>query len=135
MKKSLIALTASAAFVALGVGTVLADNHNDTYWKNEYRVWSPNDHTPVRTKTNTTSYYNKTYTLSGGKYIWIWAALFDGRDASGGHKYQSFADGRSQFLWNNAVENHGPNINVIIDSQAWINGNAQGAWSPDSVGG
>ena len=57
MKKSLIALTASAAFVALGVGTVLVDNHNDTQWKNEYRVWSPNDHTHVRTKTNTTSEY------------------------------------------------------------------------------
>ena len=30
MKKSLIALTASAAFVALGGGTVVVDNHNDS---------------------------------------------------------------------------------------------------------
>ena len=135
MKKILIALTASAAFVALGVGTVLADNHNDTYWKNKYLVWSPRDNTPVRTKTKTTSYYNITYTLTGGKYIWIWAALFDGRDASGGHKYQGFADERSQFLRINIVENNGTNINVRIDSQVWINGNAQGVWSPDSVGG
>lgn len=133
MKKSLIALTASAAFVALGAGTVLADNHQDSYWKNEYRVWSPYDHTPARAKTNTTAYYNKTNNLSGGKYIWVWAALFDGRDASGGHSYKSFADGGYQKLWNNAVENNYSGISVRVDSKAWINGNASGVWSPDSV--
>ncbi|XBG73665.1 hypothetical protein V4S28_03735 [Enterococcus cecorum] len=73
------------------VGVVRADNHTDTTWSNQYRVWSPNDHTPARKKTNTTSMYNKTNSLSGGVgYITIWAALYDGRDASGGHNYRSY---------------------------------------------
>ena len=49
-------------FVAFGIITILANKHNDTYWKNDNQVCSPNDHTPVKTKTNTTFYNNKTYT-------------------------------------------------------------------------
>ncbi len=115
------------------VGVVRADNHTDTTWSNQYRVWSPNDHTPARKKTNTTSMYNKTNSLSGGVgYITIWAALYDGRDASGGHNYRSYA-GTTTLLWNNAVENHGSGISVRIDSRSYSNGGATGVWSPDSI--
>lgn len=115
------------------VGVVRADNHTDTTWSNQYRVWSPNDHTPARKKTNTTSMYNKINSLSGGVgYITIWAALYDGRDASGGHNYRSYA-GTTTLLWNNAVEKHGSGISVRIDSRSYSDGGAKGVWSPDSI--
>ncbi|OLS04969.1 hypothetical protein AUQ39_13060 [Lacticaseibacillus casei] len=134
-KKKLASLVAAGSLlVSTGVSTtVLADNHGDTSWHNEYRVWSPNDHTPARKKTNRTSYYNKTNSTHGNVgYITIWAALYDGRDASGGHNYRSYA-GTTTFLWNNAVENHGSGISVRIDSSSWSDGSADGVWSPDSI--
>jgi len=124
---------AAALLLFGGVATnVLADNHGDTSWHNEYRVWSPYDHTPARTKINTTAYYNLTTRLSGGDYQNIWAGLYDGTDVSYGHHYRSYV-GRSNFLWNNAVEYYGSGIAVRVNFSSWTNGNADGVWSPDSV--
>lgn len=122
------------ATLLIGSGSslsVLADNHGDTSWANQYRVWSPYDHTPARKKTNKTAYYNRTNTTNVG-YITIWAALYDGRNVSGGHSYRSYA-GTSTKLWNNAVENYGSGVSVRIDSSSWNNGSASGVWSPDSI--
>ncbi|QFV11650.1 hypothetical protein GEK51_13145 [Lacticaseibacillus rhamnosus] len=129
---SLIVL--GVVLISTGAASVaLADNHADTSWHNEYRVWSPNDHTPARKKTNRTSYYNKTNSTKGRVgYITIWAALYDGRDASWGHNYRTYP-GTSTLLWNNAVEKHGSGISVRIDSRAFSNGSADGVWSPDSI--
>lgn len=132
IKKVVSVLGISSCLIGSGTAaTALASNHGDTNWHNEYRVWSPYDHTPARKKTNKTAYYNKTKTITIG-YITIWAALYDGRDASGGHSYRSYK-GTTTKLWNNAVENHGSGISVRIDSKAWNNGSAYGVWSPDSV--
>ncbi|WKB49921.1 hypothetical protein QYH60_13285 (plasmid) [Lactococcus lactis subsp. lactis] len=134
MKKMYITTCAASLLIFGGVATqVFADNHGDTSWHNEYRIWSPDDHTPARTKTNTTSMYNLTNRLSGGEYQTVWAALADGTDAAaGGHRQNSHV-GVPNFLWNNAVENHGSGVSVRVNFQAWINGDADGVWSPDSV--
>ncbi|WP_241463158.1 hypothetical protein [Listeria aquatica] len=39
----------SLSLIGFGFATdALASNHGDTSWGNEYRIWSPNDHTPAR---------------------------------------------------------------------------------------
>ncbi|PIO82061.1 hypothetical protein BSQ37_05635 [Pediococcus damnosus] len=132
MKKKIITvLLASMITISGGMAIAHADNHGDTNWSNQYRVWSPNDHTPARRKTNKTAYYNKTTATNVG-YHTIWAALYDGRDASSGHSYKSYK-GDVNYLWNNAVEKHGKGVSVRINSKSWNNGYARGAWSPDSV--
>ncbi|MCY1028467.1 hypothetical protein, partial [Mammaliicoccus sciuri] len=97
-------------------------NTGRTYWKNEYRVWSPFDHTPARKKMNKSYYYNRTYghkneTSSMISKMLIWAALYDGRDVSGDHYYPV---GRNEeaFLYNLAVENYGSGVAVRIDSRS-----------------
>ncbi|MFD1430054.1 hypothetical protein [Lacticaseibacillus mingshuiensis] len=132
MKKTIIlGLLASASIVLAGVHVVQADNHQDSSWSNQYRIWSPNDYTPAREKTNKTAYYNRTTSTDIG-YHTIWAALYDGRDVSDGHSYKSY-QGDATFLWNNAVENYGKGVSVRINSRSWNNGYAKGVWSPDSV--
>lgn len=136
MKKNLITLVAGIAIISGGIATTaFADNHGDSTWKNQYRWWDQLDHTPARVKTNTTYIYNKTNSISGGQYINVWAALADGSDASGGNKHhqRSYANGKANWLWNNAVENHGSGVKVRVNSQAAINGSASGVWSPDSI--
>ena len=102
-------------------------------WSNEYRFWSQNDNTPVRIKTDTTSYYNHTTYMSGdGDYIRIWAALGDGTAVNHDHAYNSYK-GQVDYLWNTAVEEYGSGISVRINSTSIKNLSAAGVWSPDSV--
>ena len=123
--------------ITFGIGsiTLAASNHSDSTWNNQYRFWSPNDNTPSRDKYNKTAYYNKTTSTVMVGYINIWAALGNGSDVSGGHTYQSRADGQEQFLYNLALENNpGKNkISVRINSSRFESGTADGVWSPDSV--
>lgn len=69
--------------------------------------------------------------LVSGNYIVIWAALYDGRDVSGGHRYKSYK-GQVTNLWNNAVERYKKGVQVRIDSKRVANGWADGVWSPDT---
>lgn len=131
MKKKLGMLAAlGIMLIAAPSATVLAGNTTDTSWQNEYRLWSTNDHTPARRKENKSYYYNKTNSTNIG-YITIWAALYDGRDVSAGHKYRSYA-GQTTKLYNTAVENYGKGVSVRIESSSFNNGTARGVWSPDS---
>lgn len=107
-------------------------NTSQTYWHNVYRIWSPYDHTPVRRKETKSAYYNKTNHIKiSGNYIVIWAALYDGRDVSGGHRYKSYK-GQVTNLWNNAVERYKKGVQVRIDSKRVANGWADDVWSPDT---
>ncbi|CAJ1225010.1 hypothetical protein [Lactiplantibacillus xiangfangensis] len=116
----------------MGVVSASASNTGDTGWSNQYRVKSTRDHTPARKKTNRSAYYNYTKKASKAvRYINIHAALYDGRDVSGGHEYKSYV-GSTTKLWNNAVETHGNGVAVRIDSIRKANGSASGVWSPDS---
>ncbi|MEB7657117.1 hypothetical protein [Mammaliicoccus vitulinus] len=111
-------------------------NTGDTYWKNEFRIWSPYDHTPARKKLNTSAYYNKNYgTVSENsrriRGMYIWAALYDGRDVSNGHSYW-VTRGQVTKLYNLAVEKYGSGVAVRIDAKSYSNGYFNGVWSPDS---
>lgn len=132
IKKTIPFLVLSLSLIGFGFATdALASNHGNTSWGNEYRIWSPDDHTPARKKDNRTAYYNKT--TSGTTYINIWAALYDGRDVSGGRTYRSYPGGQATFLYNLAVERYGSGVSVRIDSRRFANAHARGVWSPDSV--
>lgn len=135
LHKKFIVLIASILMtigVVATVSTVLAGNTSQTYWHNVYRIWSPYDHTPSRRKENKSAYYNKTNHIKiSGNYIVIWAALSDGRDVSGGHRYRSYK-GQITYLWNNAVERYKKGVQVRIDSKRVANGWADGVWSPDT---
>lgn len=75
---------------------------------------------------------NKTNHIKiSGNYIVIWAALYDGRDVSRGHRYKSYK-GQVTNLWNNAVERYKKGVQVRIDSKRVANGWADGVWSPDA---
>lgn len=135
LHKKFIVLIASI-LMTIGVVTivspVLAGNTSQTYWHNVYRIWSPYDHTPARRKETKSAYYNKTNHIKiSGNYIVIQAALYDGRDVSGGHRYKSYK-GQVTNLWNNAVERYKKGVQVRIDSKRVANGWADGVWSPDT---
>lgn len=135
LHKKFIVLIASI-LMTIGVVTivspVLAGNTSQTYWHNVYRIWSPYDHTPARRKETKSAYYNKTNHIKiSGNYIVIWAALYDGRDVSGGHRYKSYK-GQVTNLWNNAVERYKKGVQVRIDSKRVANGWVDGVWSPDT---
>ncbi|MFV4892376.1 hypothetical protein [Lactobacillus delbrueckii] len=135
LHKKFIVLIASI-LMTIGVVTivspVLAGNTSQTYWHNVYRILSPYDHTPARRKETKSAYYNKTNHIKiSGNYIVIWAALYDGRDVSGGHRYKSYK-GQVTNLWNNAVERYKKGVQVRIDSKRVANGWADGVWSPDT---
>ncbi|UXU84508.1 hypothetical protein MUA77_03515 [Mammaliicoccus sciuri] len=111
-------------------------NTGDTYWKNEFRVWSPYDHTPARKKINTSAYYNRNYgSVSESSRrvteMKIWAALYDGRDVSNNHSYW-VTRGEVTKLYNLAVENYSSGVAVRIDAYSKQNGFLDGVWSPDS---
>lgn len=130
MKKLFILLS---AILSLGiVSTVYAANTGDTNWSNEYRVWSPNDYTPARKKTNATAYYNKVKTITSINYINIWAALGNGTDVSAGRTYKAYK-GDVTFLYNLAAHENYRGSTVRIDSRRIANGSSTGIWSPDSV--
>lgn len=115
-----------------GVLSVAASNTGDTSWTNKYTVNSMYDHTPARKKDNRSAYYNYTSKVTNSmNYINIHAALYDGRDVSGGHEYKSYV-GSTTHLWNNAVESTGSGVSVRINSIRKANGSASGVWSPDS---
>lgn len=113
-----------------------AGNTGDTYWHNEFRMWSPYDHTPARKKLNKSAYYNRNYgrvtersrRVTG---MYIWASLYDGRDVSNGHRYW-VTRGQITKLYNLAVERYGPGVAVRIDAKSYSNGFLDGVWSPDS---
>lgn len=135
LHKKIVVVIASV-LMTLGIAAtavpVFAGNTGNTYWRNVYRVSSPYDHTPARKKENRSAYYNKTKNLRiKGGYIVIWAALYDGRDVSGGHSYKSY-QGQVTRLWNEAVERYGKGVAVRINSKKAANGWADGVWSPDS---
>lgn len=135
LHKKFIVLIASI-LMTIGVITivspVLAGNTSQTYWHNVYRIWSTYDHTPARRKETKSAYYNKTNHIKiSGNYIVIWAALYDGRDVSGGHRYKSYK-GQVTNLWNNAVERYKKGVQVRIDSKRVANGWADGVWSLDT---
>lgn len=135
LHKKFIVLIASI-LMTIGVVTivspVLAGNTSQTYWHNVYRIWSTYDHTPARRKETKSAYYNKTNHIKiSGNYIVIWAALYDGRDVSGGHRYKSYKRQVTN-LWNNAVERYKKGVQVRIDSKRVANGWADGVWSPDT---
>ncbi|MCD5141962.1 MULTISPECIES: hypothetical protein [Mammaliicoccus] len=111
-------------------------NTTDTYWHNEFRMWSPYDHTPARSKLNTSAYYNKNFGWVGEnsrrvRGMTIWAALYDGRDVSNGHYYWA-TRGSVTKLYNLAVERYAPGVAVRIDAKTYANGYLDGVWSPDS---
>lgn len=146
MLKTKLATLLTAGTLLLGAGitatTALADdtsqdpeistfgNTGNTYWANTYKIYSPDDHTPARSKKNKSAYWNRTDSCNVG-YITIWAALYDGRDVSSNHSYRSYA-GDTTKLYNTAVENYGEGVSVRINSRSFNNGSASGVWSPDS---
>ncbi|TSO26700.1 hypothetical protein [Lactobacillus sp. LL6] len=129
-KKLGLLTTIGAAFLMAPTATVFAGNTGDTTWTNHYSVFSSEDHTPARRKSNGSAYSNKTKSCSV-VYHTIWAALYDGRDVSAGHSYKSYA-GQTTHLYNVATENYGKGVSVRINSRSFNNGSASGVWSPDS---
>jgi len=123
-----IALTLIVTGLSLNA---IAAETSDSWWSNQYRVWSPYDHTPARKKTNKTAYYNITQDTNIG-YHTIWAAMSDGTDVSSGRSYRSHTNTET-FLYNLAVETYGKNCKVMVKSKAWHNGYSNGYWSPDSI--
>ena len=96
LKKMVTTAAVALSLTSSGLGTVsaFAANTGDTTWTNQYSLWSQNDHTPARRKSNKTAYYNYTKKVSNNGYFTIWAALYDGRAVNRGkdcvdHSYRS----------------------------------------------
>lgn len=132
MKKWLIvfSIALTICVISFSMNTDAAGNTGDTTWTNQYRVFSPDDHSPARKKMNKSAYYNYIKKCSTG-HINIWAALYDGRDVSDGHDYK-VRKGDKTKLYNKAVEKYGKGVSVRIDSRRYEDGSASGVWSPDS---
>ncbi|MHC5278972.1 hypothetical protein ACYRFT_01710 [Listeria kieliensis] len=124
----LLLLVISGSITAFAKG-----NTADTRWHNEYRFWSPYDHSPARMKFNTSAYYNKVTGSSLNNYAKFWAALGDGKDVSDGHVYRQRLGNKPLHLYNKALEwnNYYP-IKVRVESARFESFAMWGVWSPDS---